>query len=300
MAGPTSPRIFDAQNTDYARRKVAAQARLYSDAKRWFYGRIGLIAVLAVASSVAALLTENSARTVIGGGGGLVLLLVSLVGGAVEKRTRMTAVAVQEEFDTGIFRLPWNDIEVPRPSPVTIGRAADRYTGNRDKNWYADTKDTHRPFDVLICQSSNLGWGAATHRIWAWTLVLLAALVLGLLVLIAFALGLTKNDVLVALVTPALAPLRELAEQVKANFDTAKAKEATEAKISTAWADGMAGKEIPSEEVLRTIQTKILCYRQQNPYVPDWLDERLRSKNEQAMRTTAADRVAEAVRHGHG
>ncbi|MCW2695906.1 MAG: hypothetical protein JWR62_991 [Modestobacter sp.] len=298
--GPTSPRIFVAQNTEDAKRKVAAQARLYSDAKVLLNARLALIAALALASAVSALLVSDGARTVVGAGGGVLLLIFSFVGANIEKRRRSLAVAVQEEFDTGIFRLPWNSIELNRPSPVIITKAAARYGGGREKDWYSDTEGTHRPFDVLICQSSNLGWGATTHRIWAWILSAFLAVLTGLVVLVAVNLDLSRNDILVALVVPSLAFLKEVIEQIRTNFETAREKEATEAKISTAWAEGMSLKQIPTEETLRLIQNKILSFRQRNPYVPDWLDKKLHARNESAMQATAADRVAEAVRCGHG
>jgi hypothetical protein len=300
MPAPTSPRIAVAQNTEDAKRKVAAQARLYSDAKVWLNARLALIATLALVSAVAALLAANGARTVIGAGGGVLLLIFSFVGANIEKRQRSLAVAVQEEFDTEIFRLPWNGIELNRPSPVVVAKAAARYRGGREKDWYSDTQGTHRPFDVLICQSSNLGWGATTHRIWSWILVAFLAVVVGLAALVAQTLDLSGNDIIVALVIPSLALLKEVIDQIKTNFETSRAKEATEAKISTAWADGMSGKQIPTEDTLQLIQNKIRSYRQQNPYVPDWLDKQLRARNEHAMRATAADRVAEAARRGHG
>lgn len=300
MPRPTEPHIFAAQNTTDAQRKVAAQARLYSDAKDWLNTRLALIAALALVSAVSALLATNEARTVIGAGGGVLLLILSFVGANIEKRQRLLAVAVQEEFDTDVFRLPWNSIELNRPSPLVVAKAAARYKGGREKNWYGDTKGTHRPFDVLICQSSNLGWGASTHRAWAWILAGSLALLVGLATVTALTLGLSRNDVLVALVLPSLALLKEIVEQIRANFETAKAKEATEAKISAAWAEGLSGKQIPSEETLRSIQNKILSFRQQNPYVPDWFDKKLHAKNESAMQATVADRVAEAARCGHG
>lgn len=300
MGAPTDPPIFEAQNTPDAQRRVAAQARLYSDAKVLYFSRVAAIAVLAVASSVAALLTADWARTALGAGGGILLLVLSVVGGDIEKRRRLQAAAIQEEFDTGVFRIPWNSMEAQRPSSVLIARAAERYRGGREKNWYPDTRGTHRPFDVLICQSTNLGWGAATHRIWAWTLLVFLSSVLTSLAVIAWASGLIANDVVTALSIPALAPVKELIDQIGAHFATARDKATAEAKINDAWSEGMRSVAIPSEEILRAIQNKILSLRQRNHYVPDWLDNLLRRRSDAAMQATAADRVAEAARNGHG
>lgn len=299
MTAPTSPAIFAAQNTQDARRKVAAQARLYSEAKRVWGLRVAAVFVLAAASGAAALAAADAARTGIGVGVGVLLLVLSIVGGDVEKRKRLQAAAVQEEFDTGVFRLPWNDLDGARPSPTVIAQAAARYDGGRDKDWYPDTEGTHRPFDVLICQSSNLGWGSATHRAWAWILTAalasLAALVAGLV----FLFHLDANDLFAAVIAPAVAPVKELVEQIKSHFETARDKADVDSRISSAWAAGMGG-DVPTEELLRRVQDRILGFRRRNHYVPDWVDNRLRAKNETVMATTAADKVAESARAGHG
>lgn len=300
MGSPTHPPIFQAQNTPDARRRVAAQARLYSDAKQLYYVRVAVIGVLAVASSIAALLATDAARTVIGAGGGILLLALSVVGGGIEKRRRLQAAATQEEFDTAIFQIPWNDLAAERPSSITTAQAAERYRGGREKDWYPDTRGTHRPFDVLICQISNLGWGASTHRIWAWALSAALAALIVFLAIVARASGLAASDVVSVLILPALAPAKELVDQVGAHFETARDKAAAEARLSDAWAGGMKGTAIPSEQLLRTVQDRILSFRQRNHYVPDWLDNYLRENREAAMQATAADRVAEAARHGHG
>jgi hypothetical protein len=224
---------------------------------------------------------------------------LSLVGGDIEKRKRHQAAAIQEDFDTTVFRLPWNDLTVTRPSPTSVAKAADRYDGNRESDWYPNTGATHRPFDVLICQSSNLGWGATTHRAWAWLLTAAAAALAAALTAAVVVLDLSTNDIFVAIVAPAIAPAKELIDQIRSHFETASDKEAADAHISSAWAKGLAG-DVPSEELLRRVQDLLLAFRRRNHYVPDWLDERLRASNEAAMRVTAADRVAEAARAGHG
>ncbi len=299
MAAPTTPAICAAQNTQDARRRVAAQARLYSDAKRLWALRVAVVFVLAAASGAAALAAADTARLGIGVGGGVLLLVLSIVGGDLEKRKRRQAAAAQEEFDTNVFRLPWNDLDGARPSPSVIAQAAARYDGGRDKDWYPDTKATHRPFDVLICQSSNVGWGATTHRAWAWLLTLALAAAVAVAAAAAVLFDLDASDVFAGLVAPAVAPVKELLDQIKSHFETAKDKQDLDARISNAWAGGMAG-TVPTEELLRRVQDRIFAFRRRNHYVPNWLDGRLRASNEVAMSSTAADRVAEAARAGHG
>lgn len=300
MAAPTEPRIAQAQNEPDARRRVAAQARLYSDAKLIWSIRLTVIFVLATASSIASLASATTVRNVIGVGGGGTLLLLSVLGGDLEKRKRQRAAAIQELFDVEIFQLQWNEVEVKRPSPTEVTAAAARYDGGRDADWYAPTGNTHRPFDVLICQSNNLGWGARTHRAWAWTLTgMLLAAAAGLIAGAKLG-GLSFEDAAVALGVPALAPFKEVIEQIRAHFETSRDKEDAQAKISAAWSAGMAGTSIPDLGLLRQLQSKMLALRQRPQYVPDWFDKCLRPSSEAAMRTTARDMVAQAARAGHG
>lgn len=293
----SSPSIFEAQNTPDRRRLVAAFARLYSDAKIVFALRVLVVFVLSVVS-VWVSLANPDLRTAVGGVGGVLLLIASFVVGGVEKWLRMRAAATQEKFDTEIFRLPWNGLHADRPPQHVIARAASRYKGSRDANWYTDTKSTHRPYDVLISQASNFGWGATMHRIWGWVLVGGAILLAGVIALVAQLADLSPGDTFVSLVVPSLAPFKEIGEQIKANFDAARTKEAVERKVNEMWAAGMDGTHTPTQDELRAVQDKLLLLRQSNPYVPDWLDDTLHAKNEAAMRASAEDKIADAQRHG--
>lgn len=296
--GPTTPKIWDSQNTPDRRRLVAAFARLYSTAKIIFALRVAAVFALASASSTVALMSP-SARTLVGGGGGVFLLALSFVVGSVEKWYRTRAAATQEKFDTEIFQIPWNGMHVDRPSQYVISRAASRYKGNRDKDWYADTQNTNRPFDVLICQASNFGWGATMHLIWGWLLVLAIVAMAATVAAVGLMVDLSAKEVFVALVVPALAPFKEVGEQIRANFEATKTKESVERKVSEIWDRGMEGSRVPAETEIRAVQDKILLLRQSNPYVPDWLDSVLRERNEAAMRSSVADKVAQARRSGN-
>lgn len=297
--GATHPRIFQAQNTPDARRLVAAQARIYSDTKIFAGVRLAVVIGLSITAGVVAVCFPGL-RTVVGVGGGIALLAVSFVTSSVEKRLRMMAAAVQEEFDTRVFRLDWNAVLVDRPSAARVAKAAYRYHGHRDANWYDDTEGTHRPYDVLICQATNLGWGASMHRLWAWILSALGLLVAGAVVAGALIAGLGWNSLLTAVVVPALSPIKETVEQIRANFDNALSKESAERKIAELWAAGMSGTATPSDVQLRSLQDKILQFRQTNAFVPDWLDAVFHRRNEAAMRISVQSRVEEARRNGHG
>jgi hypothetical protein len=296
---PTTPTIFEAQNTVDSCRLVAAQARMYSDAKRLFFGRIGVILGLSVATMVTAA-AWSASRLAIGGGGGLLIFAGSFLVESIEKRRRLQAAATQELFDTRVFQLEWNSLNASRPPAIAISRAANRYRGGRDKNWYDDTKNTHRPFDVLICQATNLGWGATMHRLWAWILVIFSITLASLIGLAWYAIQLPFDTALLTLLVPALTPFKELANLIRANFDNANTKESAERTLNELWEKGVVQNKAPHENQLRSLQDKILILRQTNAYVPDWLDSIFHERNEAAMRASVEDRVAQAKRYGRG
>lgn len=295
----TTPSIFEAQNTRDARRHVAAQARTYSDAKRVLSWRVAGVFVLALALACAVCAVKfPNVRSVVGGAGGVGVLLFSFAAGNLEKVLRYRAAAIQEEFDTNVFQMRWNSFQADRPNAHDVNRAADRYRGDRDSNWYDPTRGTHRPYDVLICQSSNLGWGASMHFRSAWMLIGVLVFLLAAVSGAQMLLKLPASDFLLALVVPLSGPFKEVIEQIAGNLETSRAKESAERKISDFWRQGMSGGDAPTEQNLREIQDNILQFRQSNPYIPDWLDSLFHEKNESAMRTSVEARVEEARRCG--
>lgn len=296
MANQPTP-IAVTQNTNYSQRLLAAQSRLYSDAKRIHDVRIVTVAVLAVATITLAL-TFPDYRPFVGTIGGAVAFLWSVTASSREKRRRREAAFVQEEFDTHVFDLPWNSFAADRPSPTVIVEAAARYRGNRTKDWYPDTRNVVRPLDVLICQRSNLGWGSSMHRFYAACLT--GALVLLALVGVVIAVvgQFSVTDALTAVLIPFLAPARELIEMVQANRDSADTKAKTEAKVLDLWGHGMKDLSTVTVENCRAAQDRILAIRQTNAHVPDWLDNVRRSKNQGLMQESAEHLIEEAVRNG--
>lgn len=297
MNDSTPRMIANAQNTERAQRLLAAQSRLYTCAKRLHDTRVFIVVGLAIVTVIAAF-AFPSGRIIVGVVGGAVTFLWSVLGSGREKWLRRQAAFVQEEFDTYVFDMPWNAWAAEHPSPTLIAEAAERYRGNRTQDWYPDAGTVVRPLDVLICQRSNLGWGASIHRCYA--ALLTAFLVALILVGIAVALigNLTATDALVTLVVPLLGPVRELIEMIRNNRDSSDTKTKAESKVHSLWERALR----PDQEITitdcRAVQDQILSIRQVNAHVPDWLDNLRRARNETLMQQSAEHLVDEAVRHG--
>ncbi|GCE75996.1 S-4TM family putative pore-forming effector [Cellulomonas biazotea] len=290
--------IAVAQNDPHAQRLLAAQARMYSQAKTMQHARFLVVCVLAAGTVTAALLASD-VRSVIGLVGGVITFVWSQLGGTREKRVVKDAAAVQEQFDTYVFELPWNDLgPVDRVDPTRIAIAAAKYRGNRTVDWYPATGAVARPLDVLICQRSNLGWGAVVHRMYAALLIATLILLVGAGIGVALAAGLSAAEWLAAVAVPLLAPAREILDLVRANRDSEDTKRKAESKIAALWRGAITRQAAVTVQDCRVVQDRLVAIRLSNAHVPDWLDQWWRSRNELAMRDTADSLIAEATKAG--
>lgn len=286
------------QNDPHAQRLLAAQARMYSQAKSMQHARFIVVCTLALGTVTTALLAPD-VRSAVGLVGGVSTFLLSWLGGTRERRLVKDAAAVQEQFDTYVFDLPWNDLTaVDRVDPTRIAIAASSYRGSRTLDWYPPTDPVARPLDVLICQRSNLGWGAVVHRTFAALLIAALIVLVGAGIGVCLWAGLTLAEGLAAVGVPLLAPAREIRDLVNANRDSEDAKRKAESKIASLWRGAITHQTPVTVQDCRTIQDRILSIRLSNAHVPDWLDEWWRSRNETAMRDTAESLVYEATHAG--
>lgn len=289
----TNPPIDVAQNHPDAQLRLAAQARLYSEIKRDQWVRLGATVALGVLASGISLVNQGKSIGVLAG-----VTLLFLNGSLMyrERRRSALAVAIQEDFDCLVLQLPWNEVLLRRrPTGQEIVSAADRYDGDRTKDWYPSTGMLLRPLDIAVCQQSNVGWGAPVHRVWGWMVVCLIVTLAVAQAAIWSVAGLSSTDGLDALIAPFLATYWEAIEMSRRNFESARQKEACQAQLLEDWAAAMAGNQL-TDERCRRYQDAIARIRQQNAQVPDWLDRRLKTRSERAMRATADDMINQAAR----
>lgn len=296
VASPTTPPIAEEQNTDRSQRILAAQAVLYGDVKQARNIRV-LLVVLAALALAAFTIWVNPGAAWVGGVGGLVVLLGSVVAARRERRLVNLAVSVQEEFDTTLFQLPWNPMCVPhRPTGQEVNEAAARYAEGRTRDWYPDTGTVHRPLDVLICQQSNLGWGAAMHRKWFGAVTGAGLVLVAALAAVWAGLGLDAATGLNALIIPFTPVAWEAMQEAMRHYDAAQDKGAAQQLLLGLWRTSLTT-DIHESQVRET-QNAIAQMRRENAQVPDWFDTRFRDASERTMRATADDLAEVAARHG--
>lgn len=284
--------INEHQEEPHAQRFLKAQSRLYSEAKNIRKLRLPVTAGLAGLSVLLGLAIPES-RAVIGAVGVAASLLWSVLAFVPERRRRTDAVATQEEFDCYVYGLPWKSSAVDHPSATTVAEAAERYQGTRMANWYPRTGPLPRPFDILVCQRSNLGWGTASHRQYA---AFLTAALLGMLALAALIWWLVDDGLLVVL--PLAAPAREIFELGREHRISADTKEKTEAKVRRVWDQSLADPTTLSIASCRDIQDRIMAIRSSNASVPDWFDNCRRNTHEASMRQSTNVYIEQAIAAG--
>lgn len=280
------------QEEPHAQRLLAAQSRLYSDAKHIRKFRLPATFGFAALSVLAGLVFPD-ARPGLGLAGALVSLGWSALAFGPERRKRMTAAATQEEFDCYVFDLPWKASVADHPSATTIAEAAGRYEGNRLAGWYPRTGPLPRPLDVLVCQRSNLGWGTAAHRQYA---TFLTGLLVALVLVVGAVIWLVDDGIY--LVLPLAAPAKDLFELGREHRSSAESKDNAESKVRKVWDQTLADPSAVMLSDCRDIQDLVMTTRRTNAGVPDWFDNRRRSTYETSMRQSAEHYIEQAIAAG--
>ncbi|MEW1830713.1 S-4TM family putative pore-forming effector [Streptomyces sp. NPDC088196] len=297
MHPSTSPSIRNAQNSERSIRLLAAQRRLYADAKVIHNCRM-IVVIGAGILGVFLALYFPSVRAHIGFTSAIILLLISVVGSVREKRKNKEAASIQEEFDTNVFQLPWNGALSDRPTNALVVEAAHRYKGGGLEDWYGDTESLARPLDVLVCQRSNLSWGVSAHRRWAATVMWAGVLWVGGIIVVCFFFKLSFSSSMFAVVTPLVPTFREYIEMWRSSMESVRSKERAESKISDIWDSSMGNRRLPSIAKCREIQDRLCAIRQTNAVVPDWFYNLFRRMSEKVMRVSISDYVEQARNKG--
>jgi len=265
---------------------------MYSDVKRTRRQRLTVLGAVAVVLCVTSLAGVTSLP--VGIVAGLLVLVVNLLVGARERRLVAKAVATKEKFDTTVFQLPPNDhLGLQMPSHHEVVLFAERYDQHRDENWYGNTLDVIRPFDVLICLREDAAWGAPVHRAWAAVVAAAAAAAAIAVALLWWALGIGPGAGAAAFAAPSVALVAEAIQTAQGHLTSARTKENSLQLTLHAWADGLRTGSL-SVKRCRQIQDANAQHRLSNAHVPDWFDNRRRPQNETAMRMSTADMVDEA------
>ncbi|ECY6709601.1 hypothetical protein F7I58_23490, partial [Salmonella enterica] len=80
------------------------------------------------------------------------------------------AARIQEEYDTSLFNMEWNDIVAGKKIPISESiEYAQKHLATEGErrlhNWYLNAPmSVSAPLMVMLCQSKNMGWDAGLKR----------------------------------------------------------------------------------------------------------------------------------------
>ena len=220
------------QNSTENLRLLAAQQQLYIEAK--YIGKLRFLGSLALAIAGTWLIANYSEARIGVQLCSALLTIIVIISKQIQKDKIVNAAKIQEEFDTGLFGLPWNHILVgSKVSKESMLDAFRRFKGDKDKliDWYPEVSQAQSPMDILLCQRTNLNWDWRLRKKYVWVLGLITALVA--ILEISFCWYNPVSDFVIQFFLPSLPLLIMVYENIKGNYEIAGQKEAKEKVITS-------------------------------------------------------------------
>jgi len=267
---------------------IAAQRYLYSRAKKM--RTIRVVGSLLVALIIAPLIIVFVPKFTVGLGiFSSIWLVVMFLLSHFENRTIRSAATIQEQFDSTVFRLDWNEFLVgTKVSTEIVMNAKRKYKGDLTEleDWYGKLNDIPHVIGVLVCQRSNLVWDWRLRRYFSWSIIVSLLVLIGLDISIGYYTGITTKDLILALILPSLPAIIIGVRESKEHFEIANAKEALEGRLSKLLDGAIDQHDQVDNTQLRQIQDKIYDLRKKAALIPDWWNDMLENQFEQDMQNS--------------
>lgn len=233
---------------------------------------------------------------------GLILLVLeTALIDRIQKDRLKRGAKLQEQFDTEVFRLPWNrfvtgaqveheDVRSLSAKPLSKTREA------HFQAWY-EACVGRLPLHLarLVCQRTNISYDARLRRKYGNRLLILT-IVFGVSVLYAgLTMGLEFPDLIMTLVVPFMPVLTWALKERLQHANTAASLTNLGGEWDKIWAKALTGADataITTES--RALQDAIYQHRERSPLVFDWVYSWFRSSNEDEAHHAAEEFVAKA------
>jgi hypothetical protein len=235
---------------------------------------------------------------------GLVLILIdTTLIDHIQKDSLKRGAKLQEQFDTNVLKLPWNEFLVgARVEPEDVhslsGKPVSAAREEHFNNWY-DPCVSQIPQHLarFVCQRANISYDARLRKKYGTGLLYVTIFFGIVLLLTGLVMKLKFSDLLVTLVIPFMPvlnwALKERLQQVNtANFLTNLCAEWTKM-----WERALNGVgEDESMRDSRRLQDAIYQHRERSPLVFNWVYYYLREVNEDEAHHASENFVEMAMR----
>jgi len=279
--------IAELQNTENHIDLLCAQRFVYTKAKIAFQTRILLSVLFAILGPIL-ILNFEAIKVYVAVVAVSYAFLDLLFLRRLENNYREDGAKIQELFDTGLFKLDWNNIVVgDRPDTEKIFSYSRKYKEKNDLtnlyNWYSpEIGGLDLNEAVVVCQRTNIWWDVSLRDKLFWFLSM-GLLALTLLIFLFF----SKDSTVLFSILASLLPLYEsLGEYIKSQREAIIKTKALKSRLEDFIERLIEGQKINSSD-LRITQDEIYRHRSASLFVPDWFYFIFRSKQEDEMNYSA-------------
>lgn len=257
------------QNSTQFIELLKAQRIAYSQCKA--YQILDLISLLfAIIAPIIGIL-KNDLINVLGAIGVLWTILYLVAEGYRKAKTEEGA-KIQEEFDTELYNIPWNEILCKNKISIDIKQdLAEKYQANDLLDWYSKEIGNLLPNEiaVLLCQRINFSWEINLRK--KFVLFILTALIIYYGIFFTFCIYSNTGiyDILI-LISSSLSFLMYCVQNSISLKSHIKSKNETLALIDQKISDYSTQSILPTISTLRQIQDVIFTERTVPEKIPDW------------------------------
>jgi len=299
--------IAQRQNEPENIKKLQAQRQMYSDIKFWmiFICVIGVILPIIISFITFAMNNDffssllNFEKKDIGYISAFIGIITTIY---VElhsnflKKLKEDAAKIQEKFDTDVFGLPWDNINVgSRPDTGLILNKSKKFIKKTPNylgfvDWYTIKAASFRyPEAIAFCQQQNLYWDSSLRK----DIVILAKITLFIIVITMFILGVFNDFTLRSLITNVVLLLLPIClffyKIITEHNETIKEMERLRG-INDNLIEMTVSNQSLSTDFLtqcRQLQTAIYNHRKSARPIPNWLHKKRKNDQEEE----SADRM---------
>jgi hypothetical protein len=231
---------------------------------------------------------------------GIFLLLLEIgLFTKLQKENTKRGAKVQEQFDTRVFDLEWNQfvagakVDIEDIQAVVAHGIPER---NIYENWYEpEVADLPIKIARIICQRTNVTYDTRIRRWYAafllWSVIILGASLLAT----GMYQGLPFSEIVLTIIVPFVPLMTFALREFRKQSDSIDALANLKSEVDKLWSKAMKN---PNADGLthdaRTLQDAIYRNRVSNPLVYDWVYRLNRKKNEDLAYSGAKALVKEA------
>lgn len=227
--------------------------------------------------------------------------LLSLIAGlcleCIIKKERVLAAKIQQKFDCNVFELQWNKYAFgTQPTVEEIDSNAKSSNDKDFINWYDREVDTvDRKLAVIICQRINLTYDVALRKKFLSYITFICSIIFIAIMVVAFCENEGLRTTIVFVVVPLIPIIRWFFSTRKANIDNMEKCEGIK-KIIDDYLEEYRNNGIVFNDIdLCEIQNCIYEHRKTAFKIPDFIYNKMRSKQEEATHITVGELITRYI-----